>query len=408
MYKGLIKYYLAVSIVIFGGIVLSDFWFQRYQPSKIKSYSELRLIRSMVEDYCHKSLCSTTELPPFEFINFLARDDVGFSSRIPSLVAKDEVIATQLESGEWMYYLRFTDSLILEVGPLNNMQQQNTIWPTLTFYSLLALSVLAILYPLFRDMWLIKEQTNEFVKHKDIRRFSLPQVRIFSGVVESLNLMIMKIARLLALQKELGDTLSHELRTNLSSLKFTLASLESDENKEELEWMRRDINEIEDLVYQYLNFSKQEHETASLQKESTDLGQMVTDCVEQFSRFNVKAVDIQLERQVIAQVDAKFLYRSVKNLIENGFKYSNDLLVIKLYSEDSNIVFQVHDDGDGLDIEKVDELFLPYTKLNQSAKGYGLGLAITKKIIEWHRGDLSARQSEVLSGACFQIKIPKH
>jgi signal transduction histidine kinase len=66
----------------------------------------------------------------------------------------------------------------------------------------------------------------------------------------------------------------------------------------------------------------------------------------------------------------------------------------------------VEDDGKSLDSSKVEELFLPYTRNNQHVVGYGLGLAITKKIVTWHNGDIAVSHSNTLGGACFKLILP--
>ena len=189
-------------------------------------------------------------------------------------------------------------------------------------------------------------------------------------------------------------------------LMFTLASLNESNVVQSRELLKQDINEIQQLVDQYLSFSKQEHEIPELEFVSLSLESTITTYVEQLGQYSDKSVNFNCEYNGFVNVDLRFLSRAIKNIIDNAFKYSDNEIVITLKRDGNLLILQVDDDGAGLNTSQVDDLFLPYTRANNSQLGYGLGLAITKKIIEWHHGIISAGPSAVLSGACFQLKLP--
>ena len=79
------------------------------------------------------------------------------------------------------------------------------------------------------------------------------------------------------------------------------------------------------------------------------------------------------------------------NLVENAIRYGREPIVISTNYDKENIYVRVLDQGDGIDEDKIEELFQPFKRGNSSrtGKGTGLGLAIVRRIAVLHEGDIS-------------------
>ena len=76
----------------------------------------------------------------------------------------------------------------------------------------------------------------------------------------------------------------------------------------------------------------------------------------------------------------------------------------------SQVIVTIADDGNGIAVDQREQILKPFIrgKTNeQQVKGYGMGLAIVKRIVEWHHGEIMIDNSATLSGAQFTISLPK-
>ena len=111
------------------------------------------------------------------------------------------------------------------------------------------------------------------------------------------------------------------------------------------------------------------------------------------------------------RVDKYKLSLAIKNLIDNGIKYGGrDRLIELSVIEKNNLIYiQVEDFGKGIDKNKLEKVIKPLYRersaKEKSSAGFGLGLAITKKIVEAHKGTLII-ESELNKGTKFIVSLP--
>jgi two-component system phosphate regulon sensor histidine kinase PhoR len=109
--------------------------------------------------------------------------------------------------------------------------------------------------------------------------------------------------------------------------------------------------------------------------------------------------------------DALMLSNAIGNLIDNAIKYAkgNPQILIRTFNEGSTIIVEVSDKGIGIDKEFHDQVFVNYFRVPtgdvHNVKGFGLGLAYVRKVVELHRGHIAVK-SEPGKGTCFTIKLP--
>jgi signal transduction histidine kinase len=118
--------------------------------------------------------------------------------------------------------------------------------------------------------------------------------------------------------------------------------------------------------------------------------------------FNNKAKD----DNVILFLKVGAIDRALTNIIDNGLKYCLSKVMINLSKINEQLLIQIEDDGVGIEEKDYKKAFEAFNKLDINAKqGYGLGLAISKNIINAHGGDISLDKSH-MGGLKVKIKLP--
>jgi two-component system OmpR family sensor kinase len=158
-----------------------------------------------------------------------------------------------------------------------------------------------------------------------------------------------------------------------------------------------------------LNFAKMDRETPALHIAPIDLAELADNLIDKLS-FNADcAIRLISDDELLYACDGHFLTRSVQNLIGNAVKYADKLVQVSLISVDDKVLIKVEDDGPGIEESEWENVFKPFTRLDKSRHkktgGFGLGLAIVSKIIQWHKGKCYLEKSD-LGGACFVIELP--
>lgn len=405
MYRGLFKYYLVTIVALFGAILVADYYYKQHLQAPQHKQVDLSILVDSVKHYCYQVSCLEGDNLPFNKVQLLNKHDVAFPGNVAAKLVLGEIVVV-VQDLQTYYYAMFDQDKLLELGPFPLSEDNELDVYSILFFSFLGVTVFAMLWPLFAEMWRIKEAAAAFAKNKDLGNLKLQNYRFFKPVSDTLEWMLHKIARLLALQMELTSTLSHELRTNISNLKFSIANLNNGNLQETKQQLKDDVNEIQELLDQYLSFAKQEHDIPELDLTPHCLSVTVEQYLDKVSQFSDKQVTFDIHDEHEVMVDMVFFSRAIRNILDNAFKYSNSLIAVQLFIENDKLVLQVDDDGQGLNADSIDELFIPFTRKTQTQFGYGLGLAITKKILHWHKGTIEAKQSDILGGACFQLKLP--
>ena len=198
---------------------------------------------------------------------------------------------------------------------------------------------------------------------------------------------------------------SHDLRTPITRLKLGLSFLP----KEQREPLEKDVEDMNLLLNEFLDFAKFENEIDVL-AEDTNPSLLVEELIENFSRTDVKIETIGEIQKSSFKLKPFAIKRALENLINNANRYGNQILIEKKF-ENNFLIFSVHDDGPGIDKSQHDEVLQPFTRLDPSrnqnkGSGVGLGLPIAKDIVEGHGGVLKLSDSLLLKGLCASLVIP--
>jgi two-component system sensor histidine kinase KdpD len=222
------------------------------------------------------------------------------------------------------------------------------------------------------------------------------------------------------LQTALLNSISHDLRTPLSSVTGSLSALLDNDagldditRKELLETAFTESDHLNKLVGNLLDMTRMEAGALQINRKACELRDVLGATLEQLKE-NIGArnirIDIPKDFPEIS-VDFLFMMKVFFNLIDNSLKYSpvNTPIDIKAAAFKDKVRIEVKDQGIGIpqgDLKRIFEKFYRVER-PQKISGTGLGLSICKGIIEAHGGQISA-QNNPDKGATFTIMIPSH
>lgn len=214
--------------------------------------------------------------------------------------------------------------------------------------------------------------------------------------------------------------LSHELRTPLTPVLMTVHTLLADKQlprplRTGLEMIRRNVEVEAHLINDLLDVSRILHGKFELNRSPCDLHDPIRQAVEICRPdFEIKGVRLlvrlttQGQRKVAG--DPARLQQVFWNLLKNASKFTPAGGTVRLRSrdEENNIVVEVADTGIGIPAESLSKIFDPFEQAGQQVQteGLGLGLAISKGIVDAHGGVISVANAETGSGTVFKVSLP--
>ena len=182
--------------------------------------------------------------------------------------------------------------------------------------------------------------------------------------------------------------ISHDLRTPLSRMRLALemSGATREEMRGDFAAMVADIEEIDAIIGQFLDFARGANEEKSLQ----DLSSLVDEIAEHYSRLG-KTVVVQSSSVPEFRFARMALRRAIGNLIDNALRHAGEPVEVQLKNDSDAAVIEVRDRGPGIPAGEAERLKRPFTRLNAArsgAAGAGLGLAIVERIAHAHNGTL--------------------
>ncbi len=224
------------------------------------------------------------------------------------------------------------------------------------------------------------------------------------------------------MQKEFINIAAHELRTPIQPILALTGVLQSQikdvKQQELLEVTVRNAKRLQRLTDDILDVTKIEGRSLELNKEEFNLNDVIINAMNDItlSRDFLKNENIKLSynphRDILIQADKGRILQVISNLLSNAIKFTAEgtILVTTEKDKSSNnnnnkaIIISVKDSGEGIDSNILPRLFTKFA--SKSYKGTGLGLFISKGIIEAHGGKICGENNPDGRGATFSFSLP--
>ena len=212
-------------------------------------------------------------------------------------------------------------------------------------------------------------------------------------------MMRKRILRHLNQRNEMLSGISHDLRTPLTRMKLQIAFIE---DKDLANKLAEDINEMEKMLNEYLQFTSSSYIEKN---EMFNLSELIDQVV---NKYNNKNIENDLTPRVYINGRKNLINRCLNNIIDNALKYGGKVK-IKLHKKNTNLFITIDDDGPGIPNKEHENVFKPFYKIDKgradSKSSVGLGLSIASDIIRSHGGSIRLDKSK-MNGLSVKIFLP--
>ena len=211
--------------------------------------------------------------------------------------------------------------------------------------------------------------------------------------------MMKRINRHLTQRSEMLSGISHDLRTPLTRLKLQLAMMDK---KETAQKMAEDIDEMEKMLNDYLQYAKSQTEEKSIK---ININKLISNILKKYdsSKYNFVSSDVLEIRG-----RENLIKRCILNIIENGFAYGNRIFIEIKKSINGTIII-VEDNGPGIPKNEYSNVFRPFYRIDKSRglnkSGVGLGLSVAQDIVKSHGGNIYLSESRY-KGLLVKVSLP--
>jgi signal transduction histidine kinase len=255
-------------------------------------------------------------------------------------------------------------------------------------------------------------------------------VYLWTGILVSASIALLALLlaaylrrqiRLTQLKNDLIATVSHELKTPLSSIRVLVDTLldgqhqNSRQVSDYLQLIAKENSRLSSLIDNFLTFSRMERGKFTVEMSKVKIEQIIEAAVETL-KDRLQAPGCTLKVELAASLspvkgDHESLVTVLVNLLDNALKYTGPSkhIALRCFSANGDVCIEVSDDGIGFSRRAARRIFDRFYQVDRSLTrrvgGCGLGLSIVKSIVAAHNGTVSA-QSQMGKGSTFTVRLP--
>ena len=238
-------------------------------------------------------------------------------------------------------------------------------------------------------------------------------------LAQRFNRMLDRLEKAFKVQRSFVSHASHELRTPLTAITGQIqVSLLAGDDPQELKLMIQsvleDVQQLNRLTNNLLDLTSIDSDDTVLKLSRVNIAEIIWQIRSEMLRKNphyeiITKLDISPDLLTEVQAQEKLLYLALLNLIENGVKFSpNHHVEIVLKANAQKVMITFHNAGTPIPAGELSKIFEPFKRGSNSrnVKGYGVGLSLTKRIIQLHEGQITVQSSEN-EGNTFMVILPR-
>ncbi len=242
-------------------------------------------------------------------------------------------------------------------------------------------------------------------------------IKEINEMISSVNTLAFSLDEEEKIRKTMTKDISHELRTPLTTMQGQLEALIDgiwEPTEERLQSIHEEVRRLSRLVGSLEHLSRYESEDLILNKNEVDIKELVEMILINFEKeLHDKNISLNNKLETfIINVDRDKITQGLINIISNGIKYTEQGGIIEITCDEGKNIAIIHirDSGIGISKEHLPYIFQRFYRADESRTrvtgGAGIGLTISKAIIEAHGGNIKVK-SEVNEGTEFIIELPK-
>ncbi len=225
-------------------------------------------------------------------------------------------------------------------------------------------------------------------------------------LARNFNQMTREITQLISNRSILFAGISHDLRTPITRMQLALALIEESNNSSLISGMRNDLKEMESLIKQALELVKGMSKQHAI---NIEINKVIAEIVSNYQRQD-HIIHWNSSECGSCNLEVNALRRVLCNLLDNAFRYSEQKPVKLFCAKDQNkIIIRLIDQGPGIPTDKLEAVFQPFFRLensrNKTTGGSGLGLAIVQQLCDIHNWKIQLLSNEK-NGLEARLEIP--
>jgi heavy metal sensor kinase len=257
------------------------------------------------------------------------------------------------------------------------------------------------------------------------QRIDIPESREdeIGRLGKTLNNLLDRLETSFFRQKQFNADVSHELKTPISVIRAQVEeALDSDqkltsEQKDILTTIKKQIDQLNNLISQMLILAKADEKNFTLEKEKFDLEIVIDTVIEEMNNLAAEK-NILITKKIIGEnnfrikADLSLITQLLLNLVDNAIKYTpaEGKIKITLKNLDNYYEINILDNGIGIPEKDLNNIFKRFYRVDKSRSrdygGTGLGLSICSWIVKVHGGEINV-ESSLRNGTNFRIMLPK-
>lgn len=336
---------------------------------------------------------------------------------IRSLLLQGKVAVLQDEAQGYYFYKLQTGSeatpsaLVSVVGPIYYPPPQEPLthwlWE-LAAYVLLALALLLLCWPLYRDVKKLQHHCRHISNVNFATKSRLGRSSMLKSIGDTMDQMADKLAFHTAQQRDFLNAVSHDFLTPLARMKFALATIpNTPASADTVQGLKSDVTELECLIDEFLSYAELTQYQPQLQLQQFSATDVVQHCFDRIKPLvDVRcAIDADIEQIC---TDKSCFERIMLNLISNAMRYAKSEVRVSIRQQ-QGIEITVEDDGPGFNAAEADTLTQAFKQGRLSAqqfyRGSGLGLPTVVLLCNHVGAQFALGKSAVLQGASVRISL---